>query len=507
MNKIITITVALFYTLSILSCSDSDHVEIEPDDVDRTTSCQSGDESGRFHTFFKPPVGWFGDPFPFYDNGTFYIYYLQDWRGAHPYLHPFHLVTTTDISAFTYEGEVLSVGPASAQDAALCTGSIIKSRENGFYYMFYAGHKSNNDPATPLQAVMLAVSTDLKHWTKDDTFSLFINESGYNRNDFRDPFVYFDEETHRYKMLVTTQHNGRGTLALYISEDLYHWELQEPFHMEPNTAILECADLFKEGDWWYLVYSDIHDRKVHYKYSSSPEGPWITPTHSTFDGIAYYAGKTASDGTSRYLFGWCPTRIGDGVEDQWGGSLVTHLITSQANGTLKVAVPPAMDNKFIRKTENLEIKQSGSVTKSGESYVLQGEANVTFPRISSARKIVTTIKASVASNIFGLVFGACDVSNEQYAILFDPARNKLSMYRDVAGTKELQTEVYLPVPDQLTFKVKVIVEKSVCVVYVNNEIAFTNRITPMNQNPWMICTEKGEVKFSDVQVYREYEME
>ena len=29
------------------------------------------------------------------------------------------------------------------------------------------------------------------------------------------------------------------------------------------------------------------------------------------DSRAFYAGKTASDGTNRYIWGWCPTRAGN----------------------------------------------------------------------------------------------------------------------------------------------------------------------------------------------------
>lgn len=503
MKKIISMTAILFAIFLLFSCDDNDNSSTQEPETDKTTSCQSGDESGRFDTFFKPPVGWFGDPFPYYENGTFYIYYLQDWRGIQPYLHPFHLTTTTDISSFDYQGEALPVGASSAQDAALCTGSIIKSRENGVYYMFYAGHKSNSDPSTPTQAVLLALSRDLKNWVKDETFYLTVNASGYNRNDFRDPYVYFDEESNLYKMLVTTQRNGQGTLALYTSTDLHHWELQEPFYTDSSVSILECADVFKEGDWWYLIYSNISDRKVHYLYSDSQNGPWTTPAHPTIDGIAYYAGKTASDGTSRYIFGWCPTRIGDGDEDQWGGSLVTHRIVSQEDGTLKVTIPPAMDNKFLRRLENPVLKQSGTVTQNDGSYQLAPSSNATFPRISQASKIATVVKASSNTDSFGFTFGVCDDDDEVYSVVFDLNNNKLVMYKETGAAKETQTEVYLPVSKNLTFNVKVVVEKSVCVTYVNNEIVFTNRITKMNQNPWRIFSQNGNVEFSNLQVYAE----
>lgn len=501
MKKHMSIIAVIIYIFSLFSCSDSNDNGVKEIGVDKTTTCQSGDENGRFDTFFKPPVGWFGDPFPYYENGMFYIYYLQDWRGTQPYMHPFHLITTTDVSFFDYQGEILPVGSSSAQDASLCTGSIIKSRENGFYYMFYAGHKFNNDPNTPTQAVLLGVSKDLKNWVKDETFYLSISADGYNRNDFRDPFVYFDNESNEYKMIITTQRNGQGTLALYTSSDLHHWVLQDPFYVDSSTPILECADLFKEGDWWYLIYSNVNDRKVHYKYSKSQNGPWITPPQPTIDGIAYYAGKTASDGASRYIFGWCPTRIGDGAEDQWGGSLVTHRIVSQDDGTLKVTIPPAMDNKFLRKKDNAILKQSGSIVQNGDNYILSASSDATYPRIGEASKIIASVEASTVTDVFGFTFGACDDNDDVYAIKFDLKKNKLAMYKKTNNVEDIQTEVYLPVPSNYIFNIKIIIEKSVCVLYVNNEIAFTNRITKMNNNPWTIFSEKGTIEFTNLQVY------
>lgn len=229
MKNIPFISSLLLSVILLPSCKETETLAGGTTAIDSTTYCITPDESAGYSTFFKPVKGWFGDPFPYYDNGKFYIQYLQDWRGIQPYLHPFHLVTTTDVSTFDYGGEVLPVGSSAAQDASLCTGSIIKNKDNGLYYMFYAGHKFNNDPSTPLQAVLVAVSRDMKQWTKDETFYLSINGDGYNRDDFRDPFVYYDENDGNYKMLVTTRRNGKGVLACLSSNDLYHWSLKDPF--------------------------------------------------------------------------------------------------------------------------------------------------------------------------------------------------------------------------------------------------------------------------------------
>ena len=470
--------------------------------VDKTTGCKSPVETGAYTTFYKPAIGWFGDPIPFSDNGKFYIFDLQDWRSNFPYLHPWHMVSSDDLSSFRFEGEIIPCGNVDDQDVALGTGGVIKSREDGKYYAFYTGHKWNPQPGKPIQAVLLTTSSDLKNWTKDKSFFLSISGDGYDMNEFRDPHVYFDEESGLYKMIVSAKRNNQATLALLTSADLRNWELQEPLYTDASTGMMECADLFKMGNYWYLTYSNVRDRKVHYLYSKSQNGPWIAPAHSAFDGIAFYAGKTMSDGTDRYLVGWCPTRIGDGAEDQWGGSMICHRLVSNPNGSLYATIPEGIDNKFNRSISLEDIDRSGSVRQSGDLYILSGKAAVTFPRLKNPGKITTTVTASSPDDIFGLTFGACDGGEDVYSIRFDPAAGKLSMYKGNGTDRVKQTEVELPVPANRAFRIKIVTEKSVAVVYVNEQIAFTNRIDRLNQNPWQINSEQGNgISFSNIEFF------
>ena len=73
--------------------------------------------------------------------------------------------------------------------------------------------------------------------------------------------------------------------------------------------------------------------------SRTSRGPWLTPPEDTFDGRAFYAAKTATDGQKRYAFGWNPTRTenifnwnppGYAGRDfntwDWGGTLIVHEI-------------------------------------------------------------------------------------------------------------------------------------------------------------------------------------
>lgn len=79
----------MFATFNLWACSDSEPSNDGGEEVvDKTTDCQSASEKGAYTTWYKPANGWVGDPIPYYDDGKFYIFYLQDWRSGYPsYIH------------------------------------------------------------------------------------------------------------------------------------------------------------------------------------------------------------------------------------------------------------------------------------------------------------------------------------------------------------------------------------------------------------------------------------
>lgn len=186
-----------------------------------------------------------------------------------------------------------------------------------------------------------------------------------------DPAVYYDPTRSAYVMLVTSLKNGKGVFVRYTSNDLLNWSLIAPLtDFQSDAQILECPDIFKMGDKWYLVFSRINrdeHRKTFYRVADSPDGPWkrcedATGLHETFDGLYLYAAKTASNGTTRYLSGWCSTgqEVNNNNELDWAGSLITHKLVQQPNGRLYPTIPDAVDKKFSKSVEYAKIKSKGS---------------------------------------------------------------------------------------------------------------------------------------------------
>ena len=79
---------------------------------------------------------------------------------------------------------------------------------------------------------MHAVSDDLKQWKKNAL--AFPPQEGYDPDDWRDPFVLWDEEGFRYVLLLGARREGpktrlSGCTVWYTSRDLDTWEFQGDF--------------------------------------------------------------------------------------------------------------------------------------------------------------------------------------------------------------------------------------------------------------------------------------
>ena len=82
---------------------------------------EAQEKSHSYDIFFRPEIdgesqGYVGDTMPFYEDGTYYIYYLKE--GGDAYNHSVYLTTTTDFVHYTELGEpVLSASREDVQDS------------------------------------------------------------------------------------------------------------------------------------------------------------------------------------------------------------------------------------------------------------------------------------------------------------------------------------------------------------------------------------------------------
>lgn len=312
------------------------------------------------HTlYYRPPDGWVGDCMPCYHDGIYYLYYQCDKRIPKPFPNgePFgwSLAKSPDMVHFEDYGEVLHKGDKGGREYCLYAGSVIHAL--GCFRAFYTGECKEyaaSPELPPKEVIMFATSSDGIHWEKHPQWSISAPPE-YEKDYFRDPYVFFHEESGKWLMLVPARRRTgpairRGVMTYLSSDDLEHWHFEGELWAPNMYHLLQMPDLFRIGDWWYLLFSEYDDQRcTRYRMSRSIYGPWIAPADDRLDGRCFYAARTIAVGEKRYLYGWNPTR--EGGDDLgmwiWGGTAVTHEVYARPDGTLAVRMPELFDQRIL----------------------------------------------------------------------------------------------------------------------------------------------------------------
>jgi len=542
-NILLTGLVGCALCVATTSCSD-DEITGDParDWAGTTNSFVSADEQG-FSTYYTPAVGRVGDPMPFYDKkaGNFKILYLQEFINNKAFCyHPIWAVETVDGASYESAGELLAVGTNDfQQDAALGTGCCYYNEKDGLYYIYYTGH---NPQAAYTEAVMRATSPDFKTWTRDNLWQLNGPDYGYSSVDFRDPQI-FEAEDGLYHMVVATRPVGGGDpkYAEFTSSDMKNWNHIGMFNMVWDR-MCECPDIFKMGDWWYLVYSDSDkqnwSRKVKYMKGRSyeelkacfnaPADNWPDDKEGVLDSRGFYAGKTASNGTDRYIWGWCPFRSGSDIHDKniavgggsgnepnWSGALVCHKIIQHADGTLTLGEVPAIKSKYTREqtvTVMASNGYSGGTLSGDDAYVL-------YNRLDTHNHISLKVTTSNNWDRFGISLVRSTDHEYYYTMVVNPEGEdwrKVNFeqegYRIIVNDDDEEEMVYgkgfiegidgygFVRPADNVYNIDIYTDNSVMVMYINDNVCYTNRIYGIQKNCWSVNNYGGSITVSDVKV-------
>ena len=338
--------------------------------------------------FFKPENGWVGDCMPCYHDGLYYMYYQCDKRIPRPFPdgEPFgwSLAVSKDLLHFNDYGEVLHKGENGSREHCLYAGTVIYAE--GKFRAFYTGeckYYLGHEDLPPKEVLMLAESDDGISWVKKE--KQYSAPYGFEKDYFRDPFIFHPDTMDRWIMLVAAQKKGgakkrKGVLLYYTSRNLADWTYEGVFYDPDQYFLLQMPDLFKIGDWWYLLFSELDDkRQTRYLMSKSLFGPWAVPSDDCFDGRCFYAARSVEAEGKRVLFGWNPTRKNnDDLELwMWGGNAVQHEICQRKNGTLAVHPVLSVSNALKSRKQGLPEKlQLSRIDGNSEIILCKQKSNV-----------------------------------------------------------------------------------------------------------------------------------
>ncbi|WP_026650788.1 glycoside hydrolase family 32 protein [Butyrivibrio proteoclasticus] len=464
-------------------------------------------ESFEDHSVFPVSVeGLIGDTMPFYDNGTYNVFYLADQRNGKQGYHPWGLIKTSDFVTYDDKGVVLNYADnVEDQDIALGTGSVIKGND-GRYHAFYTGH---NDMFEPKEAVMHAVSDDMENWEKIPEDTLYAGED-YAPNDFRDPYVFYYDQDKCYYMLIATRKDNMGIIARYKSTDLTSWEDTGVFFQNDmgTDSNLECPTLLEYKGKWYLSFSDQWPhRLVHYRMANTMEGPFTIPAQDIFDCNGFYAGRMETDGENLYVVGWNGTKKNhtDSEDYDWGGNMVTHLLKQGEDGSLYPVLNPKLEEAMSNELAVAPLKMSESATyKDGNISFAEDKYEMAgFKELMGSYLIKTTIRGFDKEGMFGFCFNTNEESVGSLNIIFNASNNRIEFYNGsniMERTAQSYVDYDFSKVDEL--KVSMIVSDGVVSMYVNDEIAFTTRMYMSQGSDWGVFSINSKVSFEELKVFK-----
>ncbi len=425
--------------------------------------------------FWNPDEGFCGDFIPLYLNGVYHLFYIHG--------SPWEHISTTDFVRFNEHPRALDGGGPQAPDRDIYTGSLIE--KDGIIHIFYTGNNGEYPARNlPQQVTMHATSTDGVHFTKDPDFRIAPDTARYRLETWRDPHVFWNADEGRYWMVLTAATLSPvwrhwGCTMLLTSPDLAEWTLDTPIYAPNMHDTHECPDLFQMGDWWYLIYSTYTKLwETRYRMAKNPRGPWLTPQQDVIAGRGYYAAKTVSDGSKRFLVGWA-CRKNDACDKnhyEWGGSLCVLSISQKPDGTLATDLPDTVRAAFSApipvalrpavggfQVENgLRIEQAAAY-----SFCDAAETEDNFLLTFTAEN---RAPSTVFENSFGVQFYTSEDYQQWVRLRFDCNRGLVPVERSFRWMFDgYEYDECIPADLSGTFTVSLAVYGTQCVLNVNGE--------------------------------------
>ena len=436
-----------------------------------------------------------GDPIPFAHGDETHLFYLSSPTGTEDYPHRVRTSWQHAKSRDLIEWEELPTavvpGPEGSYDGGgIWTGSIVEHQ--GTFYLFYTGHHVGaNHP----QTICLATSTDLIEFEKHQGNPVVLPVSGTEPVDWRDPYVFYNESEQKWWMLIaarksTGPHWRRGCIMLATSDDLMTWNVEEaPLYTPGDTYCPECPELWEQGGKWYLVYSRFSENVgTIYRVADNPRGPFQIPAREDLGGRRWYAAKSAAAGDGRVFFGWIHDRVDREGRPRWlwGGdfALPRHVTTSPAGDGLRVSpAKGSLDTWSSVHTERtITLAARGG---SDEATVVDELPLSSLIRFRIAAGETTIVGFDLVSDNQGAGWRfAINLQQNSVELTKEPRplddfwadlTGRQGDYRDVDGPI-LARAILEPGSDPGDLTVSALLDGEVLEIYVNNQVALTQRI-------------------------------
>ncbi|MNN27356.1 hypothetical protein D3C81_1408910 [compost metagenome] len=196
--------------------------------------------------------------------------------------------------------------------------------------------------------------------------------------------------------------------------------------------------------------------------------------------------------------------------------MVVHELVQEQDGTLTVRIPETVSRHFSNK------QAAEWDSRIGEWEELEGRieaaADETFACISAGTmpetcKISARLSFATGTRSCGIMLRASEDLDEAYYIRLEPMHNRLvfdmwprreqgEMQWHIKGDQPHAVELEVPIELQAgtVYNIEIVVENSVCVVYLADQVAMTTRLYNLKTGNWGCFVQEGRAIFEQASI-------
>ena len=468
---------------------------VEDKDFSALRTPGSQEAAYEYKAFFRPAVDgisqpYVGDTMPYYEDGTYYIYYLKE--GGDSYNHSIYLAATQDFINYTeYDAPIIESSRSGGQDGWVGTGSIVKVKDE--YLFFYTGHASS-DTYEYMEKIMLAKGSSLTGLEKAEGWEITPPAEIGQKRDFRDPQAYYDPASDTITLTVTASQGGIARILKYtLSGDLSRVTYDGVIFTNSEGSFwnLECSDTFRIGDKYYLTYS-AQDDTLWYAVSDTPYGPYGEARR--LDGKLFYAAKHVEGPDGAFMVGWARRSESPSSTSEvsgWAGNLAVQKIVQKENGALALAPVESIADSYTRR-RRLAVEEDAVTLQAGSRYKYQEVFNAYESFLLKGSFTFT------GKGCFGLAFDYNGQAEKYKLLTLDPAAQKLQLQFNEGSTLITETAVQLEAGREYGFTY--LQEGSVGIFYLDGA-SLTVRVYGVSGKPVRLYAESNTVTFTELREY------
>jgi beta-fructofuranosidase len=384
--------------------------------------------------------------------------------------------------------------PNGFDGGQMATGSV--SEHDGIFHMYYCGMNSNNPRGR--ESILHATSPDLIHWTKHPEDRIDpdgIHYSNKRDRDFRDAYVFWNEDERQYWMVPCATSLTGGGPGLLVSKDFKTWAQVKAL----DGVNQDCPDVFKIGDTWYLLGAD-----TYHSSTSGPRGPYRNPAYnSVIDGPCIRAAKRMFDGHRHIWVGWLWEQIPycDGGNGGWGGDMcLPRELYAGPGGQLYCRPAAEIPAVFTRTILDLAEKPAFAASSADWQYTDAGlighgggQSRCDF-RAPDHFMLECTIRLDPKA-VFTLTMRKSDEPESGYSLVLRPAKEEAML---VSAAYEYPRHIALDASRPI--KILAFVHGSKIETFINDQYALSGRCYDYPSGNFVMAVGGGDVRLTDLKV-------